>query len=248
MYSLRMSVWIVPAEALRRDALLLCRDDVEGEHDRRRRVDRHRRRDLADVDALEERLHVIERVDGDALAAHLALGARMVGVVAHQRRHVERRREARLAVVEQVAEALVRLLRRAEARELAERPQPAAVHRRVHTARVRVLAREAQGRSSRPPRCRAGRPARPLIVEKSASRSGDCKYFSRYQRSASVRRVSSATGGVYGALHWTNVRCAAACRPARLRKFKDEPRTSHLFHGPHGHLHARAGWSRAGVR
>ena len=67
----------------------------------------------------------------------------MIGVVAHQRRHVERRRQARLAMVEQVAKPLVGLLRGAESRELAHRPQPAAVHRAVHAARVRKLARQA---------------------------------------------------------------------------------------------------------
>ena len=49
-----------------------------------------------------------------------------------------------LAVRGQVAEALVRLLRRAEARELAHRPQPAAVHRRVDAARERELAGPAE--------------------------------------------------------------------------------------------------------
>ena len=99
-------------------------------------------RDLAEVDALEQRLHVVERVDGDALAPDLAERARVVGVVAHQRRHVERGRQPGLAVVEQVAEALVGLLGRAEAGELAHRPQPPAVHRdaRVDAARERGLA------------------------------------------------------------------------------------------------------------
>src|SRR6185437_3143028 len=76
--------------------------------------------------------------DGDALAADLAERARAVGVVTHQRRHVEGRRETGLAVVEQVVEALVGLLARAEAGELAHRPQPPAVHRGVDAARVRV--------------------------------------------------------------------------------------------------------------
>jgi hypothetical protein len=58
----------------------------------------------------------------------------------HQRRHVEGRGEPRLPVVEQVAEALVGLLRGAEARELAHRPQAPAVHRRVDAARERELA------------------------------------------------------------------------------------------------------------
>ena len=70
--------------------------------------------------------------------------ARVVGVVAHQRRHVERRREPRLAVIEQVAEALVRLRRRAEAGELPHRPELAAVHRRIDPAREREHARIAE--------------------------------------------------------------------------------------------------------
>ena len=144
MYSLRMSVWIVPPSCSGGTPCSLGRDDVEGEQDRRRRVDRHRDGDLAERDALEERLHVVERVDGDALAADLAERAGVVGVVAHQRRHVERGREPGLAVVEQVAEALVGLLGRAEAGELAHRPEPAAVHRRVGAAGEGILARVAE--------------------------------------------------------------------------------------------------------
>src|SRR5437016_12385881 len=68
----------------------------------------------------------------------------MVRVVAHQRRHVEGRREPRLPVLEEVAEARVRLLRRAEAGELAHRPEPAAVHRRVDAARERIGAGPAE--------------------------------------------------------------------------------------------------------
>ena len=67
----------------------------------------------------------------------------MVGVVAHQRRHVEGGAQPGLAVIEQVAEPLVGLLRRPEPRELPHRPQPAAVHARVHPARERILAGEA---------------------------------------------------------------------------------------------------------
>jgi hypothetical protein len=122
------------------DALVLGGDDVVGEHDRRGRVDRHRHGDLAEVDAGEQVLHVVEGVDRDALAADLAERPCVVGVVAHERRHVERGAQAGLAVVEQVAEALVRLLGGAEAGELAHRPQATAVHARVHAARERIAA------------------------------------------------------------------------------------------------------------
>ncbi len=140
MYSLRMSVWIVPPSLLRRDALLLADEHVVGEQDRRRRVDRHRGGDAAERDPVEELFHVVEAVDGDPLAPDLAEAALVVGVVAHQGRHVEGGREPGLAVVEQVVEALVGLLDRAEAGELAHRPEPAAVHRLVRTAGEGVLA------------------------------------------------------------------------------------------------------------
>ncbi len=127
-------------EAVARHALLLADAHVVGEEDRRGRVDRHRRGDLAERDRVEERLDVGERVDGDTFAPDLAERARMVRVVAHQRRHVEGRREARLPMVAQVAEPGIRLLGGPEARELPHRPQPAAVHRRIHAPGERILA------------------------------------------------------------------------------------------------------------
>ena len=128
-------------EPLRGDPLLLGGDDVEGEQDRRRGVDRHRDGDLVERDPVEQRLHVVDRVEGDALDPDLAQRAPVVGVEAHQGRHVEGGREPVLAVLEQVAEARVGLLDRAEARELAHRPQPPPIHRRVDAAGERVLAR-----------------------------------------------------------------------------------------------------------
>src|SRR5215831_3664630 len=68
----------------------------------------------------------------------------MVRVVAHESRHVERRRQSRLPVLEQVAEARVRLLGRPEPRELPHRPELAAVHRRVDASRERIDAGEAE--------------------------------------------------------------------------------------------------------
>ncbi len=130
------------AQRLRREALLLGGADVEGEQDRRRGVDRHRGGDPIERDAVEEVDHVVEGVDRHPLDAHFAEAAGVVGVEAHQGRHVERRRETGLAVVQQVAEALVRLLGGAEAGELAHRPQPAPVHGRIHAPGVGVLARE----------------------------------------------------------------------------------------------------------
>ena len=46
-------------------------------------------RDLVERDALEQRLHVRQRRDGDAALPHLAERQRVVGVAAHQRGQVE---------------------------------------------------------------------------------------------------------------------------------------------------------------
>ena len=134
------------AQLLGRHALPLGHELVQEQEQRRRRVDRHRGRDLVERDPVEEQLHVGERVDRDAGAADLARGALVVGVVAELRRQVEGDREPGLPAVEQVAEALVRLLRRGEARVLAHRPRPAAVHVGVGAARERVLARAPRAR------------------------------------------------------------------------------------------------------
>ena len=66
-----------PAELLRTDALALGGDDVERQHDRRRRVDRHRHRHLVERDPAEQRLHVAHGVDRHALAPDLAQRARV---------------------------------------------------------------------------------------------------------------------------------------------------------------------------
>src|SRR5207237_2893724 len=73
--------------------------------------------------------------------ADLAERPRIVRVVAELRREIERDRETRLAVIEQVAIARVRLLRGGEARVLADRPRAAAVHVAIRAARERILAR-----------------------------------------------------------------------------------------------------------
>jgi len=72
--------------------------------------------------------HVVERVDRDAHPAYFAGRQRMIRVVAHLRGQIERDAEARHALIEQVAVARVRFGRRAEARILPHRPQPAAIH------------------------------------------------------------------------------------------------------------------------
>ena len=123
------------------EAALLGGGHEQRQRDGRRARDGHRDRHGVEVDAVVEPPEVVGGGGGDALAADLAGRHGVVGVVAHQRRHVERRRQPRLALGQQVAEALVRILGRAEAREHAHRPQPRPVHLRVQAARVRIGAR-----------------------------------------------------------------------------------------------------------
>ncbi len=68
----------------------------------------------------------------------------MIGVVAHQSGQIEGCGESGLALREEIAEALVGIFGRAEARELPHRPKPAAVHGGMNSAGVRRLAREAE--------------------------------------------------------------------------------------------------------
>jgi hypothetical protein len=117
----------------------LRRGNVQRQQDGCGRVDRHRGADLAERQPIEERGHVVEAVDRDADAAHLPLGLRALGVVAHLGRQVERHRQAGLALLEEVAEAPVGLLGGREPGVLAHRPQPAAIHRRLDAPRERVL-------------------------------------------------------------------------------------------------------------
>src|SRR5205823_869345 len=82
----------------------------------------------AERDPIEQDLHVRDRVDRDAGPAHLALRARIVGVVPELRRQVERDRQPVLPALEQVSVARVRLLGGGESGVLADRPRPPPVH------------------------------------------------------------------------------------------------------------------------
>ena len=75
MYSLRMSFWVVPRRLVDSHALLLADELVEQQQARGRRVDRHRGGHLVERDAVEHAAHVVDRVDGHAGAADLALAA-----------------------------------------------------------------------------------------------------------------------------------------------------------------------------
>ena len=139
-YSFKMSFWIVPESAARSTPVLSATLDIHGHDHRGGRVDRHGGAHGTQVDAREQRLHVGQRVDGDAGPAHLSLGQGIVGVTSQQGGHVERRRQAVAPGAEQLLEAAVGVLGGPEAGELAHRPQPRAVHGGVRSTRVGKLA------------------------------------------------------------------------------------------------------------
>src|SRR3984957_4328491 len=67
-------------ETLKICALLFGDCDVEGEKNRGGGIDGHRGGDVLERDAVEERLHVFEGVDGDADFADFTLRERVVGI------------------------------------------------------------------------------------------------------------------------------------------------------------------------
>ena len=141
---------MVPPSDVGRDALLLGHQLVEQQQDGGGGVDGHRRRHLVEGEAGEQQAHVGERVDGHPDLAHLALGARVVGVVPHLGGQVEGARQPGLAGRQQELEALVGGLGGPEPGVLAHRPQPAPVHVGSDAPRVGVRAGLAELRSGVP--------------------------------------------------------------------------------------------------
>ena len=122
------------------DSLALADHLVHGQEDWGGRVDRERGRDPVERNAVEDRLHVRQRVDCDADLADLALRQLVVGVQPHLGREIQRDREPGLPLAQEVAKALVGVLGAAPARVEAHRPETLSVHRRIDPARIRILA------------------------------------------------------------------------------------------------------------
>ena len=123
-----------PAQLVGRHTLLLGRHDVAGQHGQHGAVHRHRDAHLVERDAVEEDLHVFDRVDGHAGLADVTGDAGMVGVVAPVGGEVEGHAHALLAGREVLAVERVRLLGGREAGVLANRPRAVGVHRGPNAA------------------------------------------------------------------------------------------------------------------
>ena len=111
--------------------------DEHRQDDGRGRVHRHRNGGVLarEVEAGEEPLHVLDRVDGDAAFADFAEHALGVGVHAVERGAVKRGGEAQaLLVFAEVVETLVGVLREAQAGEETHRFLAAAALVEIHLA------------------------------------------------------------------------------------------------------------------
>ena len=111
-----------PGELLLLHALLFGGDDVAGEDRQHGAVHRHRDGDLVERDAVEEDLHVLDRVDRHAGLADVADDAGIVRVVAAVRGQVEGDRDALAAGGERLAVEGVGGFGGGETGVLADRP------------------------------------------------------------------------------------------------------------------------------
>ena len=127
-----------------RNAALLRHGKVERQHHRRGGIDGHGHADRLDRNTVEQHLHVIDRINRDADLADRAKRLRRIRVVADLRGQIESNCERLLVQAKQVLEALVSLVRGAEAGIGPDRPKPAAVHGRIDPTRIGSLAGEAQ--------------------------------------------------------------------------------------------------------
>jgi len=158
------------AELLSRDAAAVGDGDVERVQPDGRRVDRHRGVDGAEVDLLEEGLHVAEVGDRDAGAADLALRHGMVGVVAILGRQIERDGQAALTLGQVLAIASIRLLGVAETGVRTNDPGGA----RLGLGHGETSAGRDSGAASAGAQveARAGRSDRPLAVGRTTRSAG----------------------------------------------------------------------------
>ena len=125
-----------PAQLLGPHALLFGGEDVEGQHRQDRAVHGHRHAHLVERDAVEQDLHVQDRIDGDPGHPDIAGDAGVVAVVAAVGGEVEGDRQALLPGGEVAPVEGVAVLGRGEAGILPDRPGLGRVHGGVGAAQV----------------------------------------------------------------------------------------------------------------
>src|SRR5439155_273119 len=109
-----------------------------------RSVNSHRSSDMLYGNTIEQHFHIGEAGYSDSALSDFAFAKRMIRVVTHQRRQIERDRQTCLTLLEQVFEPLIGIERRTEPRELPHGPELSAIAGRVNAARIRRLAGKAE--------------------------------------------------------------------------------------------------------
>ena len=117
-----------------RHALLLARHDEEREDRQHRAVHGHRHGHPVERNAIEERAHIVDRIDGDACHPHIAGHAGMIGVVAAMGGEIEGDGKPHLPGGEIAPVEGVRIFRRRKSRILPDGPGLRCVHRRIGPA------------------------------------------------------------------------------------------------------------------
>ena len=111
-----------------RNALLFRRHHKHGHHRQHSAIHGHGHGYAIQRDVVEEDLHILDGIDGDAGFPHVALHAGMIRVVTAMGREVESHRQAALSGFEIVAEKGIGFFGGGETRILTQRPRPARVH------------------------------------------------------------------------------------------------------------------------
>ena len=130
-------------ELVLRDAGFFGGDDVEGEAGQDGAVHRHRHAHLVERDAIEQDLHVLDRIDRHAGLADIARHARMVAVIAAMGGEIESDAQPLLSGGKVAAVKGVRGFGGRKTGVLADRPRAAGIHAGAHAAREGRKARQA---------------------------------------------------------------------------------------------------------
>ncbi len=125
-------------------AIFLRDHQVHRPNDGRGRIDGHGGGHLLKGQARQQGFHIREGRNRHAAPSHFTFGQRMVAVVSHQRGQVEGDGKARLALLQQIVQALVGVLGATKSGKLTHRPNLAAIHHGVNATRVGILARVGQ--------------------------------------------------------------------------------------------------------
>jgi len=122
--------------------LFLSRDDEHRQHRDDGAVHGHRHAHLGEWNAIEQDLHVLDRIDRHAGLADVAGDPRVVGIIAPVGGEIEGHRQALLPGGQVLAVERVAILRRREAGILPDGPGLARIHGRAHAAGERREARQ----------------------------------------------------------------------------------------------------------